>query len=285
MKIGLFINSLNLPLFAGIDMAAELGVEGVQLHAATDVRPLMEMSAEEIREVMERCSRACLEIPAICGDLGGYGFERAEDNAAKIPQMRRVIDTAAALGCPVVTSHIGVVPSDRASKQYEVMRAALADIGNYAREKGICLAIETGPEPACVLRQFIEDTGSGGVKVNFDPANLLMVLDEDPVEAVGTLARHIVHTHAKDGVHHRKCDPVEVYHAFAEGGFGQLLQKTGKLFDEVPLGDGQIDWPAYLAALREAGYDGYLTIERETGANPAADIASAISFLKQTIGK
>jgi len=71
-----------------------------------------------------------------------------------------------------------------------------------------------------------------------------------------------VHTHAKDGV-------------FDSG-------KTGH--QEVPLGEGDVNFPHYLHALRETGFNGYLTIERECGDDPVADIAAAIAFLKQQPG-
>lgn len=283
MKIGALVDSLQLPLEEGLEKAAELGLDGVQMHVAAGKNPIWEMTDTGIARLREKCRSLGVEISATCGDLGGHGFERPDENATRIPQMRRVIDVTNALGCKIVTTHIGVVPADRDCPQYKVMCSALAEIGNYAESAGVVLAIETGPEPARVLRRFIEDTGSGAVKVNLDPANMVMVLNEDPAESAAILAPHIVHTHAKDGVHYRKCDPVKVYHAFAEGGFDKLLEETGQLFEEVPLGQGGVPWPAYLAALRDAGFDGFLTIERETGDNPAADIAAAVAFLKQAL--
>lgn len=283
MKIGVLADSLKRFHGDGLEKAASLGLDGVQLHVATGDRPIFKMTHDEIVRLRKKCQGLGLEISAICGDLGGFGFERAADNIERIPQMRRVVDVTEALGCQIITTHIGVIPSDRDAPSYEVMRAALAEIGDYALSRGIFLAIETGPEPARVLRQFIEVTGSGAVKVNLDPANLIMVLNEDPVESAAVLGSQTVHTHAKDGVHYRRCDPQKVYHAFAEGGFDRLLEETGQLFEETPLGQGQVDWPAYLAALRGAGFDGYLTIERETGDDPAADIAAAADFLRKQI--
>jgi sugar phosphate isomerase/epimerase len=121
--------------------------------------------------------------------------------------------------------------------------------------------------------------------VNLDPANLVMVLNEDPVKAVYTLKDHIVHTHAKDGVHFCKCDPQKVYDAFAEGGFERLVAETGTLFAEVPLGQGSVNWKQYLAALKAISFNGFLTVERETGASPDKDIKLAIDFLKTQILK
>ena len=143
------------------------------------------------------------------------------------------------------------------------------------------MAIETGPEKAKTLLAFLKDT-KGGVGVNLDPANFTMVTDQDAVEAVYLLKDYIVHTHAKDGVLiDRNQNPTDVYHAFAVGGVEALNACKG--FKEVPLGMGQVDWKNYIKALKEIGYDGFLTIERETGENPEADIIKAVGFLKELI--
>ena len=107
---------------------------------------------------------------------------------------------------------------------------------------------------------------------------------DDPVQAVHTLKGHIVHTHAKDGVQLQPCDPLEVYTAFDTGGFAELEKRMGSLFEEVPLGKGSIDWDAYLAALDDTGFQGFLTVEREVGDDPATDIAAALAFLREKIG-
>ena len=54
-------------------------------------------------------------------------------------------------------------------------------------------------------------------------------------------------------------------------------------FMETPLGEGDVDFPSYLKALRDTGYNGFLTIEREVGSNPRADIEKAVRFLRSII--
>ena len=119
--------------------------------------------------------------------------------------------------------------------------------------------------------------------LNMDTANLVMVVADDPVRAVHTLKDRIVHTHAKDGVQLAPCDPVAVYAAFAEGGI-ELVEATKK-FREERLGEGGVDWDAYLDALETIGYKGYLTIEREAGDDRVADIAHGIRFLREKISE
>lgn len=283
MKTGVIAELLQLPLKESIALAARLGAEGVQLHALHPQHDLTAYKPAELKALKAFCDDHGLAVSAICGDLPGHGFRIAEENPAKIDKEKRVIDLLPELGCRIVTTHIGVIPEDTSRREYATLLAAMSELGDYAAAAGAVIAIETGPETPETLSRFIEATGSKGVGVNLDPANLLMVLNADPVQAVHTLGRHIVHTHVKDGIHYRPCDPEKVYAAFAEGGFEQLVAETGELFAEVPPGKGSVQWPQYLDALRQSGFDGFLTIEREVGANPAQDIAEAIAFIRKEL--
>ena len=154
--------------------------------------------------------------------------------------------------------------------------------GHWSEGRVNCrFAVETGPEKATTLRAFLDSLGCKGMGVNLDPANLVMVAGDDPVAAVHTLAPYIVHTHAKDGVMVAYHDPEIIYDFFAEGGIGDL--RLDDCFREVPLDQGSVPWDKYLAALRDIQYDGYLTIERETGDDPAADIQLAVNFLRHKL--
>ncbi len=281
MKIGVITDCFQKTHIEGIELAASLGLQGVQIYATTG-----EFSPETLTEEQKAVYKKLLAdkglvVSALCGDMGGYGFEREQDNQLRIEKTKAIVDLAAEFGAPVVTTHIGVIPDDKSVPRYRVMLDALTECGIYAKSKGITLAIETGPEKVATLLGFIEDT-KGGVGVNLDPANFTMVTGQDAVEAVYILKDHIVHTHAKDGVMlDPNQDPTEVYHAFAVGGVDALNACQG--FKEVPLGKGQVDWDKYLAALRDIGFDGFLTIERETGDDPCGDICAAADFLKSKL--
>jgi sugar phosphate isomerase/epimerase len=210
--------------------------------------------------------------------LGGHGFERADDNTGKVERSKRIVDLALDLDCRVVTTHIGTVPEDRSVPRRAVMQAACGALGDYAKQAGARFAIETGPEPAAVLRDFLDEIGSAGMGVNFDPANLAMVVGEDPAETVQYLAPYIVHTHAKDGVMLKKTEPKRIYDCFAEGGSTDINPE--EYMRETPLGQGSVNFPRYLKKLAALGYNGFLTIEREVGANPEADIRLAVDFLR-----
>lgn len=280
MKIGVITDCFKKTHSEGIENAAKLGLQGVQIYATTgEFSP--ELSVEEKSAYKKLLKEKGLIVSALCGDMGGYGFEREEDNTERIEKTKRIIDLATDFDTNVVTTHIGVIPENKEDSRYSVMLKALTECGLYARKKGVTLAIETGPEKAKTLLEFLKDT-KGGVGVNLDPANFVMVTGQDPVEAVYLLKDYIVHTHAKDGVMKDKGqDPTEVYHAFAVGGVDALNACKG--FEELPLGQGEVDWKKYIQALKEIRYDGFLTIERECGDNPEKDIELAADYLKKLL--
>lgn len=279
MKLGVITDCLKKQSLAeALVCARSLGLDGVQIYATKGEFSPETLTAEEKKYYKEQLNKNGLQVSALCGDMGGYGFEIAADNPERIEKTKAIIDLAVEFGTRVVTTHIGVIPSDKAIPRYCVMLKALKECGKYAKEKGVTLAIETGPEKAAVLKAFLEDT-DGGVGVNLDPANFTMVTGQNAVEAVYMLGKYIVHTHLKDGrMLDPKQNPADVYHAFAEGGVEALNACSG--FKELPIGKGDVDWDAYLKALKEVGYGGYLTIEREAGDHPEEDIAQGIRFIR-----
>ena len=277
MRLGVITDCFKKTHAEGIRAAAALGLEGVQIYATTgSFSPAL--SQEEKDNYKRLISENGLSVSALCGDMGGYGFEIEADNAERVEKTKRIIDLAVEFGTNVVTTHIGVIPEDKSHPRYRVMLSALTECGLYAKERGVTLAIETGPEKAATLLAFLEDT-KGGVGVNLDPANFTMVTGQDAVQAVYMLKDYIVHTHVKDGrMLNKDQDPTEVYHAFAMGGVDALNACAG--FKELPIGEGDVDWDNYLKALSDIGFDGFLTIERECGDNPSKDIALAADFIR-----
>ena len=275
MKNGVIVDWFRRGVIGGIESAARLGFDGVQIYA-TGGEFSYNMTAADKKKYKKALSDSGVEVSALCGDMGGHGFEIAADNPGRVEISKRIADLAAEFGTGVVTTHIGVIPSDKSEPRYAAMLDALSEIGEYAKGVGVTFAIETGPEKAATLRGFLDKT-CGGVGVNLDPANFVMVTRQDPVEAVELLDRYIVHTHVKDGKNLIAADPKLVYDCFAKGGIDAL--NVADYFTETPVGKGDVDFTVYFAALKAAGYDGYLTVEREAGENPDADIAAALAYI------
>ncbi len=278
--IGVMVESFRRPTFEAIKKAAELKASGIQMVSTYGDNAPENLSAERRKEILNFVKDNGLVFSAICGDLG-KGFANPEMNPELIEKSKRIMELAKELECDIVTTHIGVVPSDANHDRYKIMQEACFELSRFADSIGSHFAIETGPETSAVLKGFLDSLGSTGVAVNLDPANLVMVTGDDPVQAVYNLKDYIVHTHAKDGVMLVKGNPEYIY-----GAVHPVPEEFEGIqyFKEVPLGTGSVDFPAYLKALEDIGYRGFLTIEREVGDNPAADILTAASFLRDIIG-
>ena len=243
--IGVIIDSFRTDIPTAVKKAAEVGAQGIQVYATRGEMAPENMNAQRIADFKALVADNGLVISALCGDLGG-GFGNKEENPGKVERSKRILDLAKELGTNVVTTHIGVVPTDSSIDRYKVMQEACFELSRYA------------------------DVG-----VNLDPANLVMVTGDDPAGAVYNLQKYIVHTHAKDGKQLYYKDPEIIY------GLVKDSLVTGPSFLEVPLGEGQVPWEKYLNALEDIGYKGFLTIEREVGDDPAKDIRSAVEFLEK----
>lgn len=275
-KLGVIIDSFKTDIKTSLRYARELGAEGIQVYATDGEMSPENLKGDKKQRFIEMVKGNDLNIAALCGDLGRPGFTNVEDNKWKIQRSKEIIYLAVELGTNIVTTHIGVVPENKDHDRYKIMQDACFELSIYADTLDAHFAIETGPETAVNLKQFLDSLKSKGVAVNLDPANLIKVTGDDPVQAVYTLKDYIVHTHAKDGIMLFKQPPEEFY---------GLVEKKNKEQSsiEVPLGEGNVDFHNYLIALDDIGYDSYLTIEREVGENPKADIKSGAAFLNKTI--
>lgn len=275
--IGVMLHSFNCEPREAIEKAAKIGAQGIQL-LATDswVFTPETLVGDKKKELMDMMNSNGLCFSALCGDFG-VGFANPETNPNLIEKSKRVLDLAKDLGTNIVTTHIGVVPEDKTTDRYKIMQEACFELSRYADSLDAHFAIETGPEIASTLKAFLDDLDSKGVAVNFDPANFVMVTGDDPVKGVYTLKDYIVHTHAKDGIKLQNASAEEIYNVIDESAH------SGRQYIEMPLGQGHVDFDNYLKALEEVGYRGFLTIEREVGEDPSADIAMAADFLRNKI--
>ena len=274
--IGVMLESFRLPFREAVEKAAALGAKGLQIYMTKGEMAPENLTPEIIREKLDIIKSNGLCVSAICGDFG-HGFGNAEQNPLLIERSKKVLDLSLCFETNVVTTHIGVVPADTNHPRYKIMQEACAQLAEHADKNKAHFAVETGPETAAVLKGFLDSLRSKGVAVNLDPANLVMVTGDDPAAAVHTLKDYIVHTHAKDGVKLLDRDPEIIYGIRKE----DEEKSWGVAFREMPLGQGGVPYPAYLKALDDIGYKGFLTIEREVGEDPAADIELAVNFLKE----
>lgn len=169
-------------------------------------------------------------------------------------------DIAAQLHLPLVTFHAGFLPHDPADPSYAKLAGRLLQVADAFAARGISLGLETGQETADTLDQFLASLGRSDLGVNFDPANMLLYDKGDPVASLRRLGRWLKQVHLKDA---------------------NRTRVPGTWGDEVVVGTGQVDWPAFMSALTDLGYTGNLCLEREAGAQRVADIRAGAQFIQQ----
>ncbi len=160
-------------------------------------------------------------------------------------------------------THVGYMPENPYDENYNGIIAALKKLVLKCRDNGQNFLFETGQETPVTLKRAIEDIGYDNVGVNLDPANLLMYGKANPVDALDILGKYVLGIHGKDGMY-----PTD----------------GRNLGEEKPLGEGRVDYPGFIAKLKEIGYQGDITIEREiSGEQQKKDIVTAKKVLEELI--
>jgi L-ribulose-5-phosphate 3-epimerase len=191
------------------------------------------------------------------------GFGDPAHRAERLERLRWALERTRALGLADLTLHAGFLPSP-GDPDRNAFLDTLAHAAQLAAEKGVTLAFETGQETADLLRRTLDELKSPNLKVNFDPANMLLYDMGDPIRAVEVLAPDIRSVHVKDA---------------------KRPTKTGQWGQEVPLGQGEVDIGRFVQTLRGIGYTGPLVVEREVGDQAARirDIAHGLDVLRQCL--
>jgi L-ribulose-5-phosphate 3-epimerase len=192
------------------------------------------------------------------------GFVPRAARAQREERTYEVADFAAALGVSSIACHAGCLPADRGDPDYIAVRDLVRRVCDYCAQLNQTFALETGQEPAGVLLRFMEDVDRPNLRVNFDPANMILYGSGDPIEALDALGPLVVSVHAKDADRPAADSP-------------------GALGTEKPLGEGAVGIERLLAELHRIDYAGTLNIEREIEDEErrAADIRDAVALLER----
>jgi L-ribulose-5-phosphate 3-epimerase len=192
------------------------------------------------------------------------GFGDAATRPERLERLRWAIDRVKALGLSDLMLHAGFLP-EPGTPERKPFLDTLAKVAELAAAQGITVAFETGQETAQLLRRTLDDLRCPNLKVNFDPANMLLYDMGDPIRAVEILGPDIRSVHVKDA---------------------NRPKTPGQWGDEVPLGKGLVNIRQFVQTLKKVGYRGPLCIEREVGDQQGRvrDIEHGIRYLRECIG-
>ncbi len=269
--IGVFA-SVDAGLGVAWDVIAELGVPTIQLHAPNPDK----RDADAAHALSAQMSEMGVKCTAVFGGFAGesyadiptvvetIGLVPEATRQSRLKEMLQISDFAKWLGCDTVALHLGFIPHDSSDAGYSGIVDVTRQLCDHCAKNEQFLNLETGQETAEELLEFIRVVDRDNLKINFDPANMILYGTGKPIEALKALGPHVRSVHCKDGTWSDK--PGQTWGA------------------EVALGEGDVDMRAYLTTLKEIGYEGPLTIEREIPQDPVrqkAEIGQAIELLKR----
>lgn len=194
---------------------------------------------------------------------GGFGDPALREERLRV--FRWAVERTCAIGLSDLMCHAGFIPPPGDPDRKSFLET-IARVAGVAADRGVTLALETGQEPASLLRTTLDDLKLPNLKVNFDPANMLLYDMGDPIKALDVLGPDIRSVHLKDA---------------------NRPKVAGQWGQEVPLGQGQANIPMFVKKLKSIGFNGALVIEREVGDQNARfrDIAHGIRYLRECLGK
>lgn len=257
-----FIRCEDKPFAAGVERAAQLGFSYVEpmVHNGRELLSeagyfhsvSMDEEPLEIKEILERHGILPSGLSAHCPLM------RPE---ISVPYLEKAIRFAAALGAPVVNTDEGIRPSWVSLEEaFGVMKYTLTTVLRTAERYRVYIGIEPHQSISRTtegLLRIATLSDSPFLRVNYDTGNAFLG-GEDPYEGLKAVQDRLVHIHAKD---------ISIRQSETERG-----KATGTPVG-CACGDGVIDWKRVIAILRDAGYDGVLSVECGTPEQAARSLA------------
>lgn len=242
----------------------QIGIAGDLPLAGAAAKWKAALEAENFPVVTAFCAyngESYADVPTVQRTVG---FIPPKTRAEREQRTYAVSDFAREVGITSIATHIGFVPEDESDPDYVAVRDLVRRICDHAAKNKQTFALETGQEAADTLLRFFLDVNRPNLGINFDPANMILYGTGDPVEALGTLAAHVISVHAKDGDWPPKGVP-------------------GALGEEKPLGRGAVGMERFVRKLKSIGFKGPLNIEREVSDQKQrlADIGMGAKLLEE----
>lgn len=272
MKIGLIIY-LNEDIENTFKKLKELGISTCQL-ACYDDSFYNDKYANIIKKTINNLD---IEITAFwCGWSGpkewnfidGYhtlGIVPIMYREQRIEELKRGADFAKSLGIKDVVTHMGFLPENMKTDEYQEIVKAIRNLATYLKKNNQYLLFETGQETPITLKRTIELVDTKNLGINLDPANLLLYGKGNPCDAIDVFGEYIRGVHAKDG-------------EYPTNGLYLGIEKR--------IGEGRVNFPLMIKKLKDIRYDGAITIEREiSGDEQIKDILYAKKFLEEIINE
>lgn len=228
--------------------------------------------ATEVKALLEKYSIEPTAVETLGGGEMVWDFMRGPSTIGLVPRktrqmridaLKRGSDFGKLIGSPFVQTHCGFIPEDPNDPLYPELVAAVREVATHCRSNGQKFVFETGQETPTALMRTIADVGLDNLGVGLDTANLILYGKANPADAAEIFGKTVCTVHAKDGFY-----PTNPH----------------LLGEEVPIGQGKVDFARVFRTLKANGYQGAITIEREiSGPQQVEDVRKGIKYLAGVI--
>jgi L-ribulose-5-phosphate 3-epimerase len=273
MAVGLLISPHDAPE-ATIRRVHDLGFSNCFLSLDGYIGKFTETAAAEIKGLLDKYQVIATTVEVVGPPPLEWNFLRGPatiglvppaTRAARIDALRQVSDFAKQIGISQVQTHCGFIPEDPADALYAGTVEAIRTVAQHCHDNGQYFLMETGQETPTAMSRVIHDVGMPNLAVGLDTANLILYGKANPVDAVDILGPHVRSIHAKDG---------------------RWPTNPSELGEEVLIGKGLVDFRAVFTKLHRLGYQGAVTIERETsGPQQIEDVRQEKLYLEKILNE
>ena len=256
LQLSITLDSINQPLRTAVVTAAQAGVSGLLFDAVGPLGPdaLGDTARREVRHLLQShlLSPVALRCPL------RRGLDELDGLEARLERLRRAMQLSFDLGARLILLGIGAIPATNDDPVRHRMLSAVRELTQFGDRIGCRIALDVGQEPVETTLNFLASLDTGSLGLSIDPATLLM--EKLPMESTLLATKgHLLHCYARDAIPRRIDRPAK----------------------EVLLGQGDIDWLAWLGTLEASAYTGPLTIKQTPSAQPLADSTKAVQFMRK----
>lgn len=254
LKLSAQLSGLGLPLKSALGVAAELGVEAVEIDARQELPAPVSRTA--IRQLLKWLDDYRLKVACLTFQIR-HGLGDATHLDRRIGAIKETMRLAYQLGCNSLVCDIGEIPPPEQAHLRDQWIDVVNDIGRFGQREGAFLAAKTGIASPAVLAQFLQECDTGSLMVDLDPGNLLL------------------HGHSLDGVVQALgANTLQLHVRDAVRDF------AARRAIEVEVGRGSVDWSIILSGLEQHGFHGYATIARTDAKQPRLEYQQACEYVR-----
>lgn len=258
---------------SSFEHVSQFGLPVCQLASWDTTMATREMAEKVMKDSEASGVRVCAVWAGVPGPAA-WNFTEGPLTLGLVPEVYREeriralkmwADFASWIGAPAIITHCGFIPENMTDPSYPPVVEAIREVAEHCKQLGLEFWFETGQETPVVLLRTIERIGTGNLGINLDPANLILYGKGNPIDSLDVIGPYVRNIHVKDGFY-----PTD----------GNNLGR------EVPVGQGKVNFPEFLAKLKQQGFTGELIIEREiSGEEQVRDIRNTVADLNRWLNE